>query len=251
MNSVTISLVVFACVIGGALIGLLFGAVLPPDHLSGDSKDVVKVGMGLVGTMTAILLGLLVASAKSFYDTQSTELTEMSAKVILLDRALAHYGPEAKEVRDLLHGAVTRILDTMWHQGGRQDSRTNPAPGGAEIVFEKIQGLSPQNDNQRSLQTQALSIAIDLGKTRWLMFEQGATSVSLPLLVALVFWLAVIFCSFGLLAPRNATVVATLCISALSVSVAIFLVLELFDPFGGVVQISSAPLRSALAHLGK
>ena len=251
MNSVTISLVVFACVIAGALIGLLFGAVLPPDHLSGDSKDVVKLGMGLVGTMTAILLGLLVASAKSFYDTQSSELTEMSAKVILLDRVLAHYGPEAKEARDLLHGAVARILDTMWHQGGRQDSRTNAAPGGAEIVYEKIQGLSPQNDTQHSLQTQALSIAIDLGKTRWLMLEQGATSVSLPLLVALVFWLAIIFCSFGLLAPRNATVVATLFISALSVSVAIFLVLELFDPFGGVVQISSAPLRSALAHLGK
>jgi len=251
MNSVTISLVVFACVIGGALIGLLFGAVLPPDHLSGDSKDVVKLGMGLVGTMTAILLGLLVASAKSFYDTQSSELTEMSAKVILLDRVLAHYGPEAKEARDLLHSAVARILDTMWHQGGRQDSRTNAAPGGAEIVYEKIQGLSPQNDTQHSLQTQALSIAIDLGKTRWLMLEQGATSVSLPLLVALVFWLAIIFCSFGLLAPRNATVVATLFISALSVSVAIFLVLELFDPFGGVVQISSAPLRSALAHLGK
>jgi hypothetical protein len=233
MNSVTISLVVFACVIGGALIGLFFGAVLPPDHLSGDSKDVVKLGMGLVGTMTAILLGLLVASAKSFYDTQSSELTEMSAKVIFLDRVLAHYGPEAKEARDLLHGAVARILDTMWHQGGRQDSRTNAAPGGAEIVYEKIQGLSPQNDAQHSLQTQALSIAIDLGKTRWLMLEQGATSVSLPLLVALVFWLAIIFCSFGLLAPRNATVVATLFISALSVSVAIFLVLELFDPFGG------------------
>ncbi|HEU5237105.1 MAG TPA: hypothetical protein VFU37_08190 [Pyrinomonadaceae bacterium] len=251
MNSVAISLVVFACVVGGAVIGLFFGAVLPPDHLSGDSKDVVKVGMGLVGTMTAILLGLLVASAKSFYDTQSTELTEMSAKVILLDRVLAHYGPEAKEARDLSHGAVARILDTMWQQGGRQDSRTNAAPGGAEIVYEKIQGLSPQNDTQHSLQTQALSIAIDLGKTRWLMLEQGATSVSLPLLVALVFWLAVIFCSFGLLAPRNATVVATLCISALSVSVAIFLVLELYDPFGGVVQIPSAPLRSALDHLGK
>ena len=86
MNSVTISLIVFACVIGGALIGLLLGKVLPPNHLSSDSKDVVKVGMGLVGTMTAILLGLLVASAKSFYDTQNDELTEISAKVILLDR---------------------------------------------------------------------------------------------------------------------------------------------------------------------
>jgi hypothetical protein len=251
MNSVTISLIVFACVFGGALIGLLLRAVLPPEHLSGDSKDVVKVGMGLVGTMTAILLGLLVASAKSFYDTQSEEVTQMSAKVILLDRVLAHYGPEAKEARDLLHGAVARILDAMWSQGGQQDSRTKAAPGGAEILYEKIQDLVPQNDAQHSLQTQALSIAIDLGKTRWLMFEQGTSSVSLPLLMALIFWLTVIFCSFGLLAPRNVTVVATLCLCALSVSVAIFLVLEMYNPFNGVIQISSAPLRSALAHLEK
>jgi hypothetical protein len=97
----------------------------------------------------------------------------MSAKLILLDRTLAHYGPEAKEARDLLHGAVARILDTMWSKGGRRDSQTEGAPGGAEIVYEKIQGLSPQNNEQHALQTQALSIAVDLGKTRWLMFEQA------------------------------------------------------------------------------
>jgi len=137
MNSVTISLIVFACVIGGALIGLLLGKVLPPNHLSGDSKDVVKVGMGLVGTMTAILLGLLVASAKSFYDTQNDELTEISAKVILLDRVLAHYGPEAKEARDLLRVAVTRLLDTMWSRGGRENSQIASTPGGAENSLRK------------------------------------------------------------------------------------------------------------------
>jgi hypothetical protein len=251
MNSVLISLIVFVCVFGGALIGLWLGTGLPPQHLSADSKDVMKLGMGLVGTMTAILLGLLVASAKSFYDTQSNELIGMSAKIILLDRILAHYGPEAKEARELLHGAVFRLLDTMWPQGGRQESQRTAAPGGAEILYEKMQTLSPQNDTQRSLQTQALGIAMDLGKTRWLMFEQGTSSVSVPLLAALIFWLTVLFCSFGLLAPRNATVVATLCVSALSVSAAIFLVLELYSPFEGVVQISSAPLRSAVAHLGK
>src|SRR5258707_7152615 len=163
MNSVTISLIVFACVIGGALIGLLLGKVLPPNHLSSDSKDVVKVGMGLVGTMTAILLGLLVASAKSFYDTQNDELTEISAKVILLDRVLAHYGPEAKEARDLLRVAVTRLLATMCSRGGREHSPIASTPGGAEILYEKIQELSPQNDAPHSLHTQTLSIAIDLG----------------------------------------------------------------------------------------
>src|SRR5205807_2484410 len=132
-----------------------------------------------------------------------------------LDRVLAHYGPEAKEARDLLRVAVIRLLNTMWSRGGRENSQIASTPGGAEILYEKIQGFSPQNDAQHSLQTQALSIAIDLGKTRWLMFEQGSSSVSVPLLAALIFWLAVIFCSFGLLARRNATVVATLCLWAL------------------------------------
>jgi hypothetical protein len=242
MNSISISLIVFACAIGGALIGLLLGAVLPPPHLSGDSKELVRLGMGLIATMTAILLGLLIASAKTFYDTQNSELTEMSAKVILLDRVLAHYGPEAKEARDVLQAAVTRLFDAM-SQGGRQKSQMTSTPSGAEILYEKIQELS--------LQTEALSLVIDLGKTRWLMFEQGSTSVSLPLLVVVIFWLALIFCSFGLLAPRNATVVATPSLCALSVSAAIFLVLEMYSPFSGVVRISSAPLRNARAHLEK
>ncbi len=106
MNSIAIRLIVLVCVFGGALFGMFLRGVLPEQHLSADSKDTVRLGIGLIGTMTALILGLLVASAKSFYDTQSSELTEMSAKIVLLDRVLAHYGPETKEVRDLLHGAV-------------------------------------------------------------------------------------------------------------------------------------------------
>ena len=114
-----------------------------------------------------------------------------------------------------------------------------------------MQGLSPKNDTQRSLQGQALSMAMDLGKTRWLMYEQATTSVSMPLLVVLVLWLAAIFISFGLFAPFNGTVVASLFVSALSVSGAIFLILEMYTPYAGVIQLSSAPLRAALAHLGQ
>jgi hypothetical protein len=251
MNSVTIALIAFACVAGGAMIGLFLNAVLPSQHLSGDAKDTVKLGMGLIGTMTAILLGLLIASAKSSYDTQNDELTEMSAKVILLDRILAHYGPETKETRDLLRGAVSRVLEAVWPQGHPENSGAAASPGGAEILYEKIQGLSPQSEAQRLTQNQALSVVIDLAKIRWLMFQQGMNSVSPPLLVVLVFWLALIFCSFGLLGSRTPIVVATLSLCALSVSAAIFLVVDMYSPLSGLVQISSAPLRAALAHLGK
>jgi 4-amino-4-deoxy-L-arabinose transferase-like glycosyltransferase len=150
-----------------------------------------------------------------------------------------------------LRGAVARSLNLIWHQNSQQPSQTEPTTAGGEIIYDKIQALSPQNDVQRALKAQASSMAVDLGKLRWLMFEQGSTSVSLPLLAVLVFWLAIVFTSFGRFAPPNVTVIATLFLCALSVSGAIFLILAMYKPFQGLMQVSSAPLRNALAHLGQ
>jgi hypothetical protein len=241
---------VFACVFGGAVCGNLFRAVLPQSHLSDESRDVVKLGMGLVVTMSALVLGLLVSSAKSSYDTQYDGLTEMSAKIVFLDRVLAHYGSETREARNVLRGAVVDNLDRIWPQESRRISEGTPTTG-AEALLDKIQALSPKDDRQRSLQTQALSLAIGIGQARWLVYEQGAGSVSKPMVAVLVFWLTAIFVSFGLSAPRNATVITALFVSGLSVSGAIFLILELYTPFSGLMQISSAPLRLALTHLGQ
>jgi hypothetical protein len=251
MSPIAVSLIVFACVFGGALLGIFLHASLPQHHLASESKDIVKLGMGLVGTMAALVLGLLVASAKGSYEAQSAELTHMSANIALLDRALALYGPETKETRVLLRAAVVRILDQLWSDATSDSSKAPPTSAGGEILYDKIAGLSPKDDLQRSLRGQALSIATDIGKTRWLMFEQSITSVSLPLLVVLVLWLSAIFVSFGLFAPFNGTVVASLFVSALSVSGAIFLILEMYTPFTGIVAVSSAPMRAALAHLGQ
>jgi hypothetical protein len=251
MSSIAISLIVFACVFGGAVFGSLLRNTLPPPHLSGDSKDVVKLGMGLVATMAALVLGLLVSSAKSSYDTQSAELTEMSSRVVFLDRVLAHYGPETKEVRDVLRSAVVTSLGKIWPQEHAGASEVGVPSVSAEGLLDRIQALSPKNDAQRSLQAQALSMAIGLGQSRWLLYEQGTASVSKSMLAVLVFWLTTIFISFGLFAPRNATVITALCVSGLSVSGAIFLILEMYTPFSGLIEISSAPLRFALAHLGQ
>ena len=251
MNPIVIRLLVFGCVFGGALFGMFLRRVLPEEHLSADSKDTVRIGMGLIGTLTALVLGLLVASGKSYYDTQSSELTEMSAEVVLLDRVLANYGPETKEDRDLLGGAIVRVLQGFWPEDSGQHPQALPTAAGGEVIFERIEGLSPKNDIQRSLQAQALNLGISIGKMRWMMFEQAGSSISIPLLAVLVFWLTAIFTSFGLFAPRNATALVTLFVCALSVSGAIFLILEMYSPFRGLMQISSVPLRNALAQLGQ
>jgi hypothetical protein len=240
------------CVFSGALLGKFFRSFLPQDHLSQDSKDLVKLGMGLIATMTALILGLLTASAKSSYDKQRTDLAMMSANIILLDRALAHYGPETKEVRDLLRGYVSRGIDQMWPKNRVHSSQLEPLMfQGGDILYDKIQALAPQNDAQRSLQAKALSLAADIGQTRFLMFVQQSGSIPMVFLGVLVFWLSILFVSFGLSAPSNATVFVTLLICAISISGAIFLILELDQPFEGLIQVSSAPLRNVLAHLGQ
>jgi Protein of unknown function (DUF4239) len=209
------------------------------------------MGMGLVATMAALVLGLLISSAKSFYDAQNAELTQVSARIILLDRLLAHYGPETKEARDVLRGVVADSIDRIWPQERTRPSKLGAPSTGPEAVLGKIQELSPKDDRQRSLQVQALSTLMNLAQTRWLMYEQGVGSVSGTMLVILVFWLVAIFITFGLFAPPNATVITTLFVAALSVSGAIFLILEMYTPFGGLIEISSAPLRAALTHLGQ
>src|SRR5262249_26640247 len=239
MSSITVSLIVLACIFVCAVLGFLLRAVLPQHHLSEESKDIVKLGMGLVGTMAALVLGLLVASAKGSYDAQTGDLIQGSANIVLLDHLLAEYGPETKEARALLRNAVVQFVDQIWSKGGARASGLQPPLAPAKTVYAKIQGLSPKDDAQRSLQSQALSITMDLRKTRWLMYEQETRSVSLPLLVILVLWLTIIFISFGLFAPFNATVVSSLFASALSVSGAIFLILEMYRPYSGLIQISS------------
>jgi hypothetical protein len=250
MSSLAVSLIGFASVFGGALLGMFLRRVLPPHHLSAGSKDIVRLGMGLVATMAALVLGLLVASAKSSYDSQSNELTRLSANVVYLDRLLAHYGPEARGARDQLREAVVRTVARVWPKDRSVPSGLEPVAAN-EAVFETIQQLSPKDDMKRKLQEQALKVADHLLRTRWLMYEQGAGPVPLPMLVVLILWLTIIFISFGLFAPHNGTVIASLCVAALSVSCAILLILEMYRPFEGIIQISSAPLYTALAHLGR
>lgn len=251
MNPVFTGLLVFGCVFGAALLAMRLRAALPQHHLSADTKDTVKLATGLVATMTALVLGLLIASAKGSYDTARSEMTQMAAKFVFLDRILANYGPEAAEPRTQLRQMAERIMVRLWPDSRSQPAELDPAATKGEVVYDAIQKLSPQNDEQRWLKSQSLTVASELGQMRWLLFEQSDTSIATPFLVVVVCWLAIIFFSFGLFAPSNSTVLATLFVAALSVSGAIFLILELDRPFGGMIQISSQPMRTALTHLGR
>jgi hypothetical protein len=224
---------------------------LAQQHLSADTKDSVKLGMGLVGTMAALILGLLVAAAKSAYDAEKSEVTQMAAKIVFLDRVLANYGPEAADTRVVLRGMVEGSLSRIWPDERSHNAQLDPIGSGTEEVHKAIQKLAPRNDVQQSLKSQAVGVASDLGQLRWLLFEQSGSAIAMPLLIVVIAWLAIIFFSWGLFAPSNSVAIAALLLAAVSVSGAIFLILELDQPFDGLIQISSRPMRNALAHLGK
>ena len=225
--------------------------MLPEEHLNTDTKDVVKLGIALIATMAALVLSLLIASAKSTYDTRRNQLLQVSVDIMLLDRVLAHYGAETKEVRAMLQRSVAAAIEQFWPENGGRPATLDRRASSVEALYDAIQRLSPQSEVQRSLQNQASTIALDLGRTRVLLFEELGSSIPVPFLVVLVFWLCIIFASFGLFAPRNTTVIATFFVCAMSVSGAIFLILELDRSFEGLLQVSSAPLRAALAQLGQ
>jgi hypothetical protein len=252
MSSIAVSSIVFVCIVAGTMIGAFLRAKLHENHLSSETKDLVKLGMGLIGTMTALVLGLLIASAKSSFDNQRTGLGQMAGNVIFLDRTFARYGPETSGVRELLRTAVADTWQRTWpaeNPTSHTEERSG-TEGRYETLYEKIQELTPKNDSQRSLQAQAIKITTDIGQARWVLFAQKGSSIPIAFLVLLVIWLTLILGSFSLFAPSNLVVVATLLICALAVSSAIFLILELDRPFEGLIQISSEPLRKALTLLG-
>jgi hypothetical protein len=254
MSSLAVSGIVFACIAGGTVLGMILRAFLPEKHLSAETRDLVKLGMGLIGTMTALVLGLLIASAKGSFDAQRNGLAQLSGNVIFMDRALAHYGPESKEVRNVLRASVVDMLQNTWPEENPepgQSKEKSATEGKYEGIYEKIQALTPKNDAQRAFQVQALKTMGDMAQARWLLFSQRGNSIPTPFLVVMVAWLVLILMSFSMFAPPNATVFITLLVCALAVSSAIFLVLELDRPFDGMLRISSEPIHNALDQLGK
>jgi hypothetical protein len=251
MNDLWISLAVFAVIFGGALVGVFVRPLLSEKHLHPDSRDVVKMATGLIGTLAALVLGLLIASAKSSFDQKTSQVRQMTATIILLDDLLAQYGPEAAAIRNLLRQSIPPLANRIWRGEGVAAGKPDRFEASAQsLAFEnQLERLSPNNDAQRSLQSRAIQAFTEGAQIRLQLFTQTGGSIPVPFLIILVFWLGAIFVSFTLFARTNLVVMAALFVSALSFAGAIFLVLELDDPFAGLMGIPSATLRNALLPL--
>jgi hypothetical protein len=246
-----VAAILFVCLVAVVLLGGCLRRLLPAEHLSAESKDAVKLALGLVATMTAILLGLLISSAKGAFDTARTEVIQMAAKVALLDRVLKLYGPEAMDARRALRDAIADGVRRTWPPEQSRPVRLDPNQQIGDAVYAAISRLAPRDEAQRALKTQAATLMVQLAEVRALIQAQAVSSVSKPLLIALVIWLVVIFFGFSLLAPANATCTLALVAGAFSVACAVLIILELDYPFAGIIRIPSDPMINTLAHLAK
>jgi len=257
MNPIELSLIAFTIIFGGALLGTLLRPFLSEHHLSTDSRDVMKLGTGMIATMAALVLSLLISSAKGTFDTIKSGVNQLAADIVLLDRNMALYGPETREARDILRHTVINTIQRVWPEGKNtmaleKVGQTKHAMEDLRGLRKKLGHLSPQNDDQRQLQSEVLQILDEMNATRLLLIQHlGQRSFPMPIFVLVVFWLTIIFINFGVLTPRNPPVFAVLFVCALVAASALYLILELDQPFEGVIQISGAPLRDALASLGQ
>jgi len=253
MNPPIVASILLACVFGGALIGIWLQGVLADHHLSHETKDVVRLATALIATVTAMVLGLLVSSAKSTFDRFDDELTQNAARVVMLDRTLDEYGPETGEIRAKIKSAYQKRVDLLFSRSAADESALEGhfAVAREEAIDGQLFALTPDGPAQEGLQAQAVALNAEINLTRALMHAQREDSIPAALLLVLGAWLTVIFTTFGLFAPRNGVAVAALLACAMSASGAVFLMMEMNAPFTGLITLSSAPMRDALQFLGQ
>lgn len=253
LSSLLLGGLVFVFLSAATAIGMMVRGRLPDHHLNAESKDVIRLATAVVGTLSALALGLLIASAKSTYDNAEVEMRTAAARVLLLDRVMAHYGPETDNARQLLRELIEKRLTRGWtaETTDQASGKTLGEYQDIEAVQGDLRSLSPRDAVQSSLQARALEVSGMVAESHWLLVESGNEGLPWPFLIVLVYWLALLFATFGLQAPPNPTVVSILLVCALSVAGAIFLISDMANPYLGLIRVSDAPLQSALARLGQ
>jgi hypothetical protein len=250
VTSTTASLISFGCIFGGSLAGIVLRSALPERYFTDEEKDVLRLGLGLITTLSALVLGLLISTAKSSYDAKRSQVTQLATNVILVDRSLELYGSETKNVRHALRDQVAALITQIDSPTPSTPKLLSSSEDDLRDFYQMVRRLSPRDDSQRSLKAEVLRISLEFGKIRASALAREISSIPIPLLVVLVFWLTALFAGFGLFASRKLIVVAALCVCALTVSTAIFLILDMDQPLTGFMKLSDEPLRNAIAVIG-
>ena len=236
-----------------AVAGMLLARRLPEHHLSTASRDSIKLSIGLIATLSALVMGMLISLASGVYQNQRREVQRLAADVLMLDRVLALYGPEAADARAQLRRSAGTVIEEIWPTAGKPPAQRDPLAHQSAMhdFWNSVIGLQPRNDEQRTLKNRAVDLATGLGQLRFELFSQTGSGVPSAFLAVLIAWMGLIAAGFGFLSPLNPSVVTAFLATSLCVAGAFFLLIELTQPFDGVMQISGDPVRASVALLGR
>jgi len=248
VGPVPIGVIIVAILFGTALLAMAAARFLPDGHLSPEIKNVVSVSAAVIGTLSALVVGLLISTSSASYTGKSQEVVQISVNVITLDRMLRRYGPETQDIRVVLNRYTAAELQDLFPTDSNQtlNPENNRTIAVLEELQDKILALTPANAMQRWLQPQALQLIGTMMAARWQLGQESLSETPLPLLMLVMFWFVIIFASFGLFAPRNMTAIAMIFFCSVAIGGAVRMVTELQMPFGGLIRVSSTPLTQAL-----
>jgi hypothetical protein len=251
MVNLIIGLISFAAIFGGVLIGRFFARRLPSHHLSPETQSAVNVAVAVIGTLSALVLGLMISAANASFSTRADGVRELSLQVIRIERNLRRYGPEADDARAKLRAWATFKTQQLFPE---KDQPVPPPETGIktlESVQDALLGLTPKDERQKYLRTLCVTLSSNLIQARWSLEQHMGHSIPGPFLVLLIFWLAIVFASFGLFAPANSTAMITLLLCAVAVSGGIMMIEELDSPHSGLIRLPSESMRKALAEVAQ
>jgi hypothetical protein len=254
MSSLGFFALTFACLLAGAGVGMVLRKRLPADHLSRESIDVIKLAVGVMATLVALVLSLLVSSANTFRGTVAAEYKQALAGIAQLDQCLKTYGPEARAIRIHVRDVVGRSFQQYWQHedfGSRQAAEAATLQSMVDVQ-RQILSLEPRDAAQKWFQSQAVQLSQDVMRVSQLLANDQSTSdLPMPVLIVVLACSAVMFAIFSLFTPPNGTVIAAFVAAALTIAAAMFLIIELNSPFSGVLELSGGPARAVYDSLAK
>jgi hypothetical protein len=249
MKEALLALVVFVCLLGASLGALFFHGRLPAHHRHDDTLNVVRLIANIFVVMTSLVLGLMINSAKNRFDGINRDVHTLATDLILLDRLLSLYGSDANDTRHRLVMYVERASDGTWTSGDPLLASDKTSEQLLTGVGESIRALKPTDEARLSIWNDAREQYRKAVELRWALVEQAEGSIPTPLLLMVVGWLVLIFGSFGYRAPQNAVVQTSFVLASALISGALYLIVDMDAPFGGPIQVSSAPLQRVMAEI--
>jgi ABC-type amino acid transport system permease subunit len=249
MTNVITGLISFAAVFSGVVIGRFAARRLPRHHLSAETQSAVTVSVAVIGTLSALVLGLMISAANTSFSARSDEVRQLSLQLIRIDRNLRRYGPEAEDARAKLRAWATAKTQQLFPEKGQPSPSSETTIQMLENVQDALLVLTPKDERQKYLQTLCVTLSSNLIQARWSLEARSGHSIPVPFLVLLIFWLAIVFASFGLFAPANHTTMAALLLCTLAVSGGIALIEDLDNPGSGFIHLPSDSMRRALTEI--